>query len=277
MASPLKLRLRTASATGGGTGIIGGASGDPIPPEYFGMHIGKQGPTSIWGDYSAAAAAAYQETPWPNIGIGAMRLWDTNGGIWRNIERTQGNFSWARLDYAVASAEANGAKIVYNLGGPPDWATTLPGQMPGLYVGYNPHPPSNMAYWTNWCTAVATRYAGKGFTYEIWNEVNDQSYGAGVAGSGFSGTLAQLLQLSQLARQAILAVDPTAKIMTPNFVGHDGMVTVSAGNLSLEAYLAAGGGDFADIISARGNPATGTDDQGHLRTVWPGIETHLEY
>jgi hypothetical protein len=245
--------MRTAGVSGGGGtgGGIGGGFGEPITAASMGMHIGWLAPTTIWGDYDAGATAAYHQVPVPSIGIGTLRLWDSDGCTWRNIERTHGVFSWSRLDNAVALAEAAGAEIVYTLGCGPDWATTNPGQMAGLYVGYNPWPPSDNAYWTAWCTAVGTRYAGKGIKYEIWNEVNDQVAGAGVVGSGFMGTVAQLVTLAALAKAAISAVDPTAQFLTPNFVGEDGIVSIP-GAVTLDAYLAAGGAAHADIVSVHG-------------------------
>lgn len=252
MASPIKLKLRTAGLNGGSLGTGSGLSiggGPVITRESMGMHIGRIAPTTIWGDYSATAAENYHQIPFPDMGIGSVRLWDSDGCSWRNIERSQGVFTWDRLDYAVAQAELHGAKIVITLGCGPDWATTNPGQMPGLYVGYNPWPPSSNAYWTNWCAAVATRYAGKGIAYETWNEVNDQVSGPGVSGSGYIGSAESLVTLSQLARSTISAIDSTAIFLTPNFVNQDGITGGPSITVSLDAYLAAGGGAYADVVS----------------------------
>lgn len=255
MGSALKLRLRTSGATGGAPGA-GGGGGDPIPAEYFGFHAGSLTPTTIWGDYSASAAANHIQTPWPTaLGAGTIRPWDGNGCSWRNIERTKGNFAWGRLDYYLAQAAANNCKVIYTLGCGPDWATALPGQMPGLYVGYNPHPPTLDADWTAWCAAVAARIKNAGFpgaAYEIWNECNDLSYGPNGVGSGYAGTVERLVQLTQLARAAILAVDPTAIIVAPNFTGLDGVFASHTGAVALDSFIAAGGMAYADVVSIHG-------------------------
>ena len=267
MASPFKLRLRTANATGGGV-INGGGAGKRIPATYFGIHVGALAPTTIWGDYDANAKNNYKQVPIPELKQGLIRLWDSNGCSWRNIERTRHVFSWDRLDNAITLAKAAGLKIIYTLGCGPDWATTLPGQKAGLYVGYNPHPPSDIQYWIDWCTAVATRYKNSGIVYEIWNEVNDQTYGPTEVGSGYAGTLAKLLELARVAKETIKAIDPTAKFTTPNFTTDEGMISAVEGKLSLDTYLAAGGGAYADIISIHGYNTSAP-------WMWPeGVITH---
>lgn len=251
-AGKLALRLKTAGLQGSGNGLgagIGGGGGKRITRQAFGMHIGNLPPTTIWGDYSQTANDNYNQVPIPDIGIGAIRLWDSNGCTWRNIERSQGVFSWGRLDNALALADARGLDIVFTLGSGPDWATVQPGQFAGLYVGYNPHMPINDTVWINWCAAIANRLIGRGVKYEIWNEVNDQSYGSGHVGSGFVGTTADLVHLTQLAQQTIMAIDPSAKILSANFVGQDGIQNPVADSVTLDAYLAAGGADYCDIIS----------------------------
>lgn len=253
--SGFRLRLRTAGLLGTGNGLgagLGGGGGKKITRRAMGIHVNALAPTTIWGDYSQNAANNHFQVPIPNMGLGSIRLWDSDGCTWRNIERTQGVFSWGRLDNAVNLATAAGLDMILNLGHGPDWATTSPGQMPGLYVGYNPFPPINDTVWTNWCTAIGSRYAGRGIYYEIWNEINDQHSGPSVAGSGYMGSAASMVNLAQLARAAILAVDPTAKFLTPNFVNQAGITGEEGTTVNLDTYLEAGGGAHADIISIHG-------------------------
>lgn len=248
----LRLRLRTAGLSGGALGNPrGGGRGAQIPRAAMGMHINNLAPTTVWEDDYPGSSATYHQVPIPSMGIGAIRLWDSNGCNWRSIERSRGVYSWDRLDNAIALAQAAGLDITYCLGCGPDWATTNPGQRPGTHVGYNPWPPADNTYWTEWCAAVGTRYAGKSIKFEIWNEVNDQAYGAGFTGSGFVGTASQLVTLAQLAKAAISAVDSTAKFLTPSFVGQDGIVSGPA-DCTLDNYLAAGGAAYADFVSVHG-------------------------
>lgn len=262
MAGQFNLRMRTAGLQGTGnslgSGLASGGSGKRFTRKAMGMHIGNLAPTTVWGEISASANNTYNQVPIPDIGIGAMRLWDSNGCSWRNIEKTPGVYSWSRLDNAVNLCREKGIEIILNLGHGPDFATTQQGQtfyqfgIPNLWVGYNPFPPANNQIWINWCTAIATRYAGLGIVYEIWNEVNDQHFGTEVAGSGYMGSIASLVTLTQLARQTILAIDPTAKIMSPNFVGEAGIQSAQEGAVTLDGFLAAGGAQYCDIISIHG-------------------------
>ena len=262
MEGQFNLRLRTAGLQGSGNnqgiGISSGGGGKKITRKAFGIHVGNLSPTTVWGEISANANNTYNQVPIPDIGMGSIRLWDSNGTSWRNIEKTQGVYSWSRLDNAVSLSRAAGLEIILTLGCGPDWATAQPGQtfyqfgIPNLWVGYNPHKPANNTYWTNWCAAIATRYAGLGIVYEVWNEVNDQHFGNGVAGSGFIGTTADLITLTQLARQTIIAIDPTAKIASPNFVGDAGIQNAQQDAVTLDSFLAAGGAQYCDIISIHG-------------------------
>jgi hypothetical protein len=261
MGAPARIRMRAGGISSGGGGSGGGGSsggaGDVISPDFFGIHIGHLPTMTIYADYSATARANYRQTPWPDISIGTLRLWDADGCTWRNIERSRGVYVWDRLDYYLAQAKAHGAKIIFTLGSGPDWATTQQGQYAGLYVGYNPHPPVLDADWTDWCTSVATRILNAGFPgapYEIWNEVNDNSYGAEAVGTGYTGTTERLVQLAALARTAIHAVDPSAVILTANFTGLDGILGAGASDphVTLDKYIAAGGLAYADAVSIHG-------------------------
>lgn len=264
MAGQFNLRLRTAGLQGTGnslgSGIASGGSGKRITRKAMGMHIGNLAPTTVWGEISASANNTYNQVPIPDIGIGSMRLWDSNGCSWRNIEKSPGVYSWSRLDNAVNLCREKGLDIILNLGHGPDFRTTQQGQtfyqfgINNLWVGYNPFPPASDQIWIDWCTAIATRYAGLGVYYEIWNEVNDQSYGndPGIAGSGYVGSIASLVNLTMLAKQTIKAIDPTAKILSPNFVGEEGIQSPKVDAVTLDGFLAAGGAQHCDIISIHG-------------------------
>jgi len=253
MGASVRLRLKgRGGITGGPLGPLTSAYGPVLTPGFFAMHVSRLPQTTIWGDYSASAAAGYHQTPLFDLGYGRVRLWDSDGCSWRNIERAPGVYSWARLDNAIALCEAAGKGVILTLGCGPDWATTAPGQMPGLYVGYNPHPPASNAVWQSWCTTLATRYAGKHIAFEIWNEVNDHSFGPGYVGSGYTGSAARLGELTTLAASAIRAADSTALIISPNFVSQEGLVGSASSPVDLTTFLATGAGATCDVIAIHG-------------------------
>ena len=106
---------------------------------------------------------------WPDVPVGSVRLWDT-GTTWGQIETKQGKFDWTAMDTAVATAEAQGAPVLYVLGGTPAWAgdkKKISGELP--YPGAA-SAPKKMSYWTKWVDAVTKRYGDRIEAYQIWNE-----------------------------------------------------------------------------------------------------------
>lgn len=195
----------------------------PIPRTFFGMH------------FQSAFTGASPQTPYHDLGQGAVRLWDS-GVRWIQLEATKGNFSWTRMDELVALAEANDEEILYCLGQPPVWATG--GAVGGGSIsGYNNAPPSSDQDWIDYITAVATRYLGRIKAYEVWNEPNLLGF--------YSGTVARLAELTSLAYDTIKAIDPTAIVVSPSVTGDTGS---SAGNSYLRSFLNEGIADKFDAV-----------------------------
>lgn len=167
--------------------------------------------------------------PWPAARFGTLRLWDS-GTSWTALEPLRGVWNFAPLDTWVAAAEANGIPdIVLTLGQTPAWASSNPDDV--NYVGAGaPAPPSDIQDWRDYIAAVAQRYQGRIRYYEIWNEPNDHTY--------FTGTVAQLAQLTQEAYQILKAVDPQNTVISP--------AAYSAGYL--DTFLATGAGQYVDVI-----------------------------
>ncbi len=148
-----------------------------------------------------------QNGVWPNIDFGSIRLWD-NATAWANIETSKGVFNWTALDNSVANANKNGmTDILMVLSGTPAWATSQrnPTALPAPDAS---GVPANMADWDNWVRAVATRYKGKIKIYQPWNEANLSTF--------FTGTPAQLADLTKRAYDIIKGIDPSATIVAPS-------------------------------------------------------------
>ena len=79
-------------------------------------------------------------------------------------------------------------------------------------------------------TAVARRHGSRIGYYEVWNEPNDPNFG--------KGTIARLVELTRGTRQVLDSVDPAARVITP--------AAYSVG--WLDAFLAAGGGRWSDVV-----------------------------
>src|SRR4051794_15819238 len=72
---------------------------DPVPADFFGMHI-----------HHINAG-----TPWPSVRFGTWRLWDA-GVSWPQLEPEQNVWNFHRLDSDVATAEEHGVEIILPLG-----------------------------------------------------------------------------------------------------------------------------------------------------------------
>lgn len=194
----------------------------PIPLSYFGFNINHM--------HDAV------NIPWPAVPFGTYRTWDS-GIVWALLEPKKGEFNWSRLDKDVAEAKKRGIQILLTLGFTPQWASSDPDNKTSAYGALGATaPPADINDWKDFIRAVATRYKGLIYGYEIWNEPD---------GAGFySGTAAQLVPLEKAAREVLRVTDPAAVVVTP---------APSSGNAihSLKwmgDYFAAGGGKNADII-----------------------------
>jgi GH35 family endo-1,4-beta-xylanase len=144
---------------------------------------------------------------WPTINFGSLRLWD-NATSWTNIETSKGVFDWTNLDKVVADANTNGVTdILMVLSGTPTWATNQrnPISLPAPNAS---GVPANMADWDDWVRAVATRYKGKITNYQPWNEANLKTF--------YTGTPAQMADLTERAHDIIKSIDPSATIVAPS-------------------------------------------------------------
>ena len=144
---------------------------------------------------------------WPTINFGSLRLWD-NATSWTNIETSKGVFDWTNLDRAVSNANQNGVTdFLMVLSGTPTWATNQrnPISLPAPNAS---GVPANMADWDDWVRAVATRYKGKITNYQPWNEANLKTF--------YTGTPAQMADLTKRAHDIIKSIDPSATIVAPS-------------------------------------------------------------
>jgi hypothetical protein len=122
---------------------------------------------------------------------------------WRNIEgKARGNFEWNEPDRIVDAISQAGLRIVARVDNQPQWASSTV-TWPGT------GPPDDPKAWSNFLTALATRYKGRIATYEIWNEPNlDREWG------GKKPDPAAYARMLQSSYQAIKAADPQALVVS---------------------------------------------------------------
>ncbi|PTQ79996.1 hypothetical protein C8R21_12035 [Nitrosospira multiformis] len=180
-----------------------------VSDRFFGMHVYKR------SNDIATDASFY-----------TVRSHDMAGGKarWQKIEPYDNVWDFSDLDDWVNIHHAAGRDILFTLYGTPQWASARPNEQ-GAYGPYNlglQAEPADMSRWDRFCSKIAERYKGKIKYYEVWNEPNYYNDGTGLTAEGlsnkaffFSGTFAKLAEMTRRANQAIKAVDPTAKIISP--------------------------------------------------------------
>lgn len=145
---------------------------------------------------------------WAAPPFGSLRLWD-NGTAWSQIELEPGVFKWDNLDGAITNANSKGmTDILMVLGTTPEWAAseqTDPDLVYPPYPGANTAP-ANFEDWDNWVRTVATRYAGRISSYQIWNEASYTSF--------FNGTPEEMAELTDRAYKIVKEIDPSAKVVS---------------------------------------------------------------
>jgi hypothetical protein len=212
-----------------------------IDSSYFGEHVLGPLETNIGGSGVATA--------WPSWSPATIRLWNTYGynsakgtykGIsWGSINTASGVYDWTVFDAVLAKHKAEGVTdLIYTFGYTPVWA--------GGGANLDQAPSSNQ-YLATFATAVAQRAIADGLpirNWEVWNEPNS---GVGA----WTGTNAQMVAMAQTVYQAVKAVDPSYKVLTPSPQGN-------ATNW-MSSYLAAGGGAYADVMAFHGYTSSGPE------------------
>jgi hypothetical protein len=209
------------------------------------------------------------KVPWPSFPFGAIRLWDTETQ-WSLLNPSEGTYNFAELDSWLDMATQNGkTDIIYTFGIVPQWASSNKNDQTCVSGNSGPgscDPPYDLnadgsgadQIWQDFVTAIVANAAGRIKYWEIWNEP-DCPY-------EWNGTNAQLVRMAKDAYAIIKAADPTAMVTTPSFVDAGPGKSIDT---ALPAYLAAGGGPYADIVAfhAYVNPALGQVPEDITKTV----------
>lgn len=186
-----------------------------IPHTYFGLHIHR----------------AASGTVWPEADFGSWRLWDTRTQ-WSALEPQKGKWDFTLLDKLVALGEQHHKEIMLTLGQTPAWASSRPTEKSPYGMGAAA-PPANVDDWREYVRIVGTRYKGRIHAYEVWNEANLTDF--------YSGSVEQLVQLTDIAAAELKKIDPAVLVVTPCGTGGSGVGW-------LAKFLKAGGAKNADVI-----------------------------
>jgi len=160
---------------------------------------------------------------WPSVStdqnpFSAVRLWDC-GTMWLSIEHSQGNFDWSRLDSFVSDAQANGVKVLYEVGQTPAWASSDPNDSSCKYGLGACDAPADWSYFSGYMTQLVQRYSSQGsqangviHMYELWNEPSV----AREWNPKQPNAMSNFVTMTQIASRIIRAYDPNAMILAPS-------------------------------------------------------------
>ena len=206
-----------------------------IPSSYFGMTLNN-----------------YRKTPWPTVPFASLRTWDTSV-TWADINPAPAIYNWSELDALTELAQTRGIDLLFTLGRTPRWASASPDAKspdgPGQCA-----PPSNIEYWDNFLRAIVSHVGGKIRYWETWNEPQSPD------SEFYCGDVSAMVKLQRRAYEIIKSLDPGAKILTPSPVG-------AYGPPWMARFLAAGGGQYADIMAFHGYLAPGAEAESIIRTI----------
>ncbi|HWI59339.1 MAG TPA: cellulase family glycosylhydrolase, partial [Bacillota bacterium] len=127
--------------------------------------------------------------------------------IWSSVEKTRNTYTWSAYDGLLNALQTRGMNALFIL----DYGNAL-------YTGANNLPPTNTAViqaFGNFAEAAARHFAGRGVSFEIWNEPNI---------SGFWPPAPDPAQYTVLAQEAIRRLhqgDPAAPVITGGLSSFD--------------------------------------------------------
>lgn len=185
--------------------------------QFFGLHIHR----------------AENERHWPTVFFGSWRLWDAYV-TWARLQPTRGEWDFSRLDPYVDKAGRAGIELLMPLGMTPAWASARPAESSAYGPGQAAEPAS-LDDWRLYVRTVATRYRGRIYVYELWNEVTEKMF--------WTGRTERMVELACAAKSELSAVDPSIRLVAPSGTGIDRRLDW------IMAFLDAGGAACVDVLS----------------------------
>ncbi len=191
---------------------------DPVPASLFDLNVINL----EWG------------ASWPSV---KFYGWRDGHSVWVKVEPQKGKWNFTQLDKEVEMAREHGVEMMLVLGTTPTWASARPDEGgccgPASPKGTKAEA-ARASDWRDYVTQVARRYRGRVRVYELWNEPDVARF--------YSGSPEKLAELNQQAYEALKAVDPGITVVSSSMSGSGTALPF------LQRYLAAGGGNSADVI-----------------------------
>lgn len=203
-------------------------------------------------------------------GCDLVRLWDSGTRI-DLISPVRGRYNWSRLDYYVAQAQKTKTLLVFCLGATPQWM--IGPQVPpyhGAFSQWSNYLPdlTLLAEFVAALVEHCQRPDGTNGLYavEAWNEWNAGNF------LDSKATPQQVADLGKTVYQAVKAVNPNVLVTTPTPCWSNGYPEVH-----MEAILAAGVGQYCDVVTFHGYLPTGADPSAiapHITAIRNSMQNH---
>lgn len=157
-----------------------------IPPTAFGIH-------SFHGD--------------PDVPAGSIRM--NCSPPWYQVNPAPGVWDWSDADRRMQAADQWVDDVLYVFCGTPLWAAAPVGRPGEHWYGEGSNaPPTHMAYWRQYVTAIVDRYGDRIDAYQMWNEANSRFM--------WQGTPQFMARMTVAAAAIIRRRDPGAMIVSPS-------------------------------------------------------------
>ncbi len=139
------------------------------------------------------------------IGAGWVRII----ADWSVLEPARGRYAWVGLDAEIREATASGERVLVLLENTPRWAALTPDTPPSVW---SHQPPRQVADWTAFVTAVASRYRGKVAAWQVEPSIEFPT---------FRGTGLDYEQMLYAASAAVRRAHPRALVVAASPAGLD--------------------------------------------------------
>jgi hypothetical protein len=168
---------------------MAGSSASPGPRSAYDVRVRH----TLFGAQDSSADSASLS----RIHEGSIRFWKF-GTRWDQVETSPGHYDWTRLDPLVAAATAAHAQI-----------TMTVAMTPSFYAAKPTDPPSTVAPYRRFVTALMTRYPEIS-AYQVWNEANISTF--------WTGSTRQLVELARVLARTRDRLRPDAQVIGPPMV-----------------------------------------------------------